>query len=124
AALAIWDKPDSRYLLPDANPQRSGPTPVPPLSYIGPLGYVQFFCSGDIRNDANNLNFGISSGSDTVPPLNGILDSMYMYAVDRNTIIDVVHSRLYRARNISEGRVPDGSDRIGVFPNPTPGDAN
>ncbi|HEU0011850.1 MAG TPA: lamin tail domain-containing protein, partial [Verrucomicrobiae bacterium] len=124
--LVIWDKPESLFSPPDLQHNEGGPKPVPALSYIAPLGYVQFFCSGDIRSAANNLNFSISSGTGNGPSASGILDTLYLHAPppSRATIIDVVQSRLFQARNISEGRVPDGSSRIGVFPNPTPGEAN
>jgi hypothetical protein len=121
ADLVFWDKPGSRF----ATPENNGPRPVPALSYIGPLGYVRFFCSGDVRPAANNLNFGISSGTELrFPPENGILDTNYLYSADRNTIVDVVLCKLFRRRNVAEGRVPDGSSRIVELPNPTPGEAN
>src|SRR5206468_4299066 len=121
--LVIWDKDDRRFHPPDNNPDISGPTPVPPLSYIAPLGFIQFICSGDIKDDANNLNFGISSGSEhgAVP---GVQDTLSIWSVDRWTKIDYVESTLFRAADWSQGRVPDGSSRIGFFPNPTPGEPN
>jgi hypothetical protein len=121
--LVIWDKDVNIWAPVVDDEERTGPTPLKPLSYLGPLGYVQIFCSGDAIEDANNLNFGISS---TRAPVNGILETLTLYNPDRTklTSIDAVNSTLFHAQNISEGRVPDGSSRIGIFPNPTPGEAN
>src|SRR5206468_3447679 len=100
--LVIWDKDVSRFAPPTNNPRISGPTPVPPLSYIAPLGFIQFICSGDIKDDANNLNFGISSGSEhgAVP---GVQDTLSIWSVDRWTKIDYVESTLFRAADWSQG---------------------
>ena len=102
--------------------------PVRPLSYIAPLGYVQLFASGVFDSDqANHVDFRLSSGSDDPPPAPGVpLDKIFVFAPGRNptNIIDTVNCYLWRGRNLSEGRVPDGEERIIVFPNPTPEDSN
>ncbi|MFM1768005.1 MAG: hypothetical protein RJA22_534 [Verrucomicrobiota bacterium] len=100
---------------------------VPALSFIGPRSYVQFFASDLASRDANHLDFGLSSGSDTAPPAPGVpLDRIYLFGPSRTpaSLIDKVDCFLWRGRNLSEGRVPDGENRFIVFPNPTPEESN
>jgi len=86
-------------------PSRS--RPVPDLSFIGPLGFVQMFASDNNNDDApaDEVAFSISSNSG---------DDIYMFANDKFTVLDYVRSTLISTnnngyyRNISEGRVPDG----------------
>ena len=83
--------------------------PVPPLTFIAPLGFVQFFCTkNDITNrPAQELSFSISSDS---------VEDIFMVASNKVTIIDKVRSDR-PLRNTSQGRLPDGGD---VFPGRLP----
>jgi hypothetical protein len=83
--------------------------PVPALSFIAPFGFVQFFATknSDANRPAEELSFSISS--DTA-------ETLYMYASDKATLLDSVHSNQPR-RNTSQGRLPDGGD---VFPGSLP----
>ena len=82
---------------------------ITPLTFIAPLGFVQFFATdnNDSNRPASQLSFSISS--DTV-------EDLFMLASDRTTVIDKVRSDRPR-RNQSQGRLPDGGD---VFPGSLP----
>jgi hypothetical protein len=98
-----------------SNPLES--RPVPPLSFIGPLGFVQFFCTknSDTNRPAEELSFSISS--DTI-------EDLFMVASDKVTILDRVRSDLPR-RNRTQGRLPDGGDVFpGLLPNASPEASN
>ena len=98
--------------------------PVVPLSYIAPLGFAQFFAS-DSAQDANEVDFSLSSGSSgPCPPTGSPLDEIWMFASDRSTVIDHVFSRLCQKKDISEGRVPDGGDTIIQLPGLSPEASN
>ncbi|MEY2408752.1 MAG: hypothetical protein QOF48_1422, partial [Verrucomicrobiota bacterium] len=98
---------------------------VPNLSYIAPQSFVRFWCDDLKSKDADHLDFSLSSGSNLqTPPPNGVLDELYLVASDRATIIDHVLCTLFKQRDVSQGRVPDGAERITYFPNPSPEDSN
>ena len=83
---------------------------VPPLSYIAPLGFVQYFASGsEVAPD--EVKFSLSSS-------NG--DEIWMFAADRTTVIDRVASTLIQQRDVSQGRVPDGAATIITLPSLSP----
>src|SRR5207247_10052206 len=73
---------------------------VPPLSYIAPLGFAQFFAS-DRDQNANEVNFSLSSGSGGCPTNNASLDELWIFASDRATVIDHVFSTLCQKRDTS-----------------------
>jgi len=117
----------------DTNTTRLNPTPqqpvpiraIPNLSYISPTGFVRFWCSDLASKDADHLDFSLSSASDDPPgPPGTAYDMIFLFNRDRLTRIDGVSSTLWRARDISEGRLPDGADRITFFLNPSPEDSN
>ena len=83
---------------------------VPPLSYIAPLGFVQYFASGsEIASD--EVKFSLSSTSG---------DEIWIFAADRTTVIDKVASTLIQQRDISQGRLPDGAATIISLPSLSP----
>lgn len=91
--------------------------PIPALSFIAPLGFVQLFATKNesINPPANELPFSISS--DTVEPL-------FLYANDKSTELDRVISDQPR-RNKTQGRIPDGGDVFrGNLPNTSPEESN
>lgn len=91
--------------------------PVPQLTFIAPLGFVQFFCTknADTNRSAEELSFSISS--DTI-------EDIFMVASNKLTIIDKVRSDRPK-RNTSQGRLPDGGDVFnGWLPNLSPEASN
>jgi len=94
---------------------------VPPLCFIGPLGFVQIFAN-DKDNSADEVKFSLSSTSG---------DDVYIwhYADPGNrlaneTLVDRVTFGPLATANVSRGRVPDGSSNIVVLPNLSPGSRN
>ncbi len=87
--------------------------PVRPLSFIGPLGYIQMYANGG--KDADEVDFSLSSTSG---------DQIFIYAADRATQIDHVTFGPQRAPNISRGRIPDGEDDQIELPSSTPRESN
>lgn len=100
---------------------------VPDRSYIAGQSFIRFWCDSLASKDADHLDFSLSSGSElSVPPVNGILDRIYLFARDRFTVIDnvIVGAQLFRRPGYSQGRIPDGGTNLFVFSNPTPEDSN
>lgn len=91
--------------------------PIPQLSFISPLGFVQLFCTKNEATNApaNELPFSISS--DTV-------EEIFLYAADKSTRLDRVLSDRPR-RDQTQGRIPDGEDVFsGNLPNSSPEESN
>ena len=119
----------SGLLFVDSNYGRTNLSPSPiraitNLSYIGPQSFLRFWCDDLKSKGADHLDFSLSSGSSGQVPPSGILDEIFLVATDRATVIDHVNCTLFQQRNVSQGRVPDGADRITYFPNPSPEDSN
>lgn len=97
---------------PSATP---GNRAIPAYSFIAARGFVQFFASDLAQPDADQLDFKLSSTSETLT----------IYAADRATILDRI---TYGAQttDTSQGRAPDGSDNIVFFvgASATPGASN
>ena len=85
------------------------------LSFIGGRGFWQFFASNLKQKDVDHLDFKLSADGETLSILGN----------DRSTIIDRVTFG-NQSDDVSEGRVPDGSDQVTTFPagRATPGEAN
>lgn len=79
----------------------SNPTnrPIPSLSFIGARSFVQFMATDLDQNDADHLDFKLSSGGETLT----------IYAVNRTTVLERV-SFGNQSDNVSQGRVPDGGN--------------
>ena len=100
--------------------------PIPALSFIAPLGFVQLFASKNNDPDAPANELGFSISSDSVEPI-------YIVAGDRATVIDKVTSNNPQ-RNKTQGRIPDGEDvlieqvlgqtRNRILPNTSPEESN
>jgi len=88
---------------------------IPAFSFIAARGYIQFFASDLAKPDADQLDFKLSSSSETLT----------IYAADRVTVLDRI---TYGAQtpDTSQGRAPDGSDNLVFFPgaSATPGGSN
>jgi hypothetical protein len=118
SGLIFVDKPANLLV-----PSRS--RPMPPLSYISPLGFVQLFASDNNNPDApaEEVAFSISSsGADG--------DEIYIFANNASiyfsagTNIDHVHTSAHPRADTSEGRVPDGGDTIIILPKLSPEASN
>jgi hypothetical protein len=87
---------------------------IPALSFIEALGFVQFIANDLSREDADHLDFKLSSNGETLT----------LYGANRTTVIDRVTFGAQTA-DITQGRLPDGGDSIVFFPNrSTPGASN
>lgn len=88
---------------------------IPGLSYIGGRGFVQFFASDLVKQDADHLDFKLGSAGETLS----------LYGADRATVLDRVTFGA-QSSNISQGRAPDGAETVVFFPEggATPGKSN
>lgn len=106
----------------DNTSKRYGARAMPPLCFIGPLGYVQVFAN-DKDKAADEAKFSISSTKG---------DEIYIWhfqdlqSIPRSgeTIIDHVVLPIYTNANVSRGRVPDGGDDIITLPRLSPKESN
>jgi hypothetical protein len=86
---------------------------VSPLSFIGPHQWVRYFADGDLSRGRDHVNFALDSLGETIRLYNTNLQ-----------VIDSVDFGLCQF-DVSEGRLPDGSQRIVRFPgSSTPAAAN
>ena len=85
---------------------------IAPLSFIGPLGFVQFQADGDRRQGSDHLAFR----------LDGLGESLLLYR-PTGELIDAVYFG-GMADNVSLGRLGDGSSVITNFAPATPGGVN
>ena len=100
--------------------------PIPALSFIAPLGFVQLFASKNNDPDAPANELGFSISSDSIEPI-------FIVAGNRATVIDKVTSNNPQ-RNKTQGRIPDGEDvltelvqrqtRNKILPNTSPEESN
>ncbi len=86
---------------------------VAALSYVGAHDWVCFVADGNPSAGPNHVNFSLDRLGETIR----------LYGPDL-TLIDSVDFGL-QARGVSEGRLPDGTERFASFPGtPSPGTSN
>jgi hypothetical protein len=87
---------------------------VPPLSFVGPNGFVQWVADGNVDEGRNHVNFSLDGGGEV----------LRIYATNGTTIIDTASFGLQRA-GVSQGRLPEGATNMVSFPgSATPGGPN
>lgn len=89
---------------------------IPPLSFINSNAFLLLWCDKDPEKGANHLDFALSSTYG---------ETTSLYLSNRVTLVDrVVFGPQFR--DISMGRLPDGSTNIVYFPSgrATPGESN
>lgn len=79
---------------------------VPPLSFVGGGGFVQIFADDLASDDADHVDFRLSSTSG---------ETLTLYAADRSTVLAQV-SFGPQTLNISQGCLPDGGTNLVFFP--------
>jgi hypothetical protein len=90
---------------------------IVPLSFIGPRGWVRFQADGNPVNGFDHVNFSLNADG----------ESLRLYTVINGTNYFLVTSVYFgpQARDITEGRLPDGGAAITRFPgSATPGESN
>jgi hypothetical protein len=92
------------------NPSISGITnhTIVPYSYVGPGGWVRLYADSDVGAGRDHVNFRLADLGETLR----LYDSNFQ-------LIDSVEFGPVPAQ-MSEGRIPDGGDRIVGLPFPTP----
>ncbi len=110
-----WPVTLSGMVLTDSSGVLPQNRPILPLSFIGPGGFVQFFASDLDEPDADHLDFKLSAGGETLT----------LFDTDRTTVLDRITFG-EQTTDVSQGRTPDGGDRLTFFPagRATPGEAN
>jgi hypothetical protein len=96
--------------LTDVPATEPGRHPLGPLTFIAPEGYVAFTADG--RTEPGHLRFRLSSDGDMI----ALFDRTY------REIDKVIFA--WQTTDVSQGRCPDGADRIEFLPLPTPGLSN
>jgi hypothetical protein len=97
------------------NPSSQGLTqfPVPALSFIGARGFVKCIADTSQSQGRNHVAFTLDGDG-----------AVLRIASPTLGVIDTVSFGL-QTSGVSEGRLPDGGDTFGTFPNsPTPADSN
>ncbi len=87
---------------------------VPPLSFIGPGGFVKWVADANTDQGRNHVSFSLDSDADAIR----------IYASNGSIIIDTV---VFAAQplGVSQGRLGDGTSTIAGFPgSPSPGEPN
>jgi hypothetical protein len=88
-------------------------SPIPPLSFIGAHGWLEYHADGQPGNGPDHVNFNLDKNGETIR----------IYSTN-STLIDSVDYAL-QAVDVSEGRLPDGGSNIVDFPStPTPDASN
>ena len=87
-------------------------SPIPPLSFIAPRGFLKFNADSQPADGGNHVNFRLSSQG----------GSLGLFAVDRTAIHTVMYGP--QAIGVSEGAIADGSPVIAAFSVPTPAKPN
>ncbi len=87
-------------------------SPVRPLSFIDPLGWVRCVADGDPKRGPNHVNFRLNSGGDT----------LRIYATDLATIDNIFYG--LQLPGVSQGRYPDAGANANSFTTPSPGEIN
>jgi hypothetical protein len=82
---------------------------IPPLSFIGPLGFAEFRADGDPSQGFSHLNFRLAANSESLRLASASL-----------AILDTVAFGL-QSNGVSQGRLPDGAAGTSAFAFPTPG---
>lgn len=99
------------YLTDDLNQRQQ--FAIPPLSFIGPNGYLVFHADGAPHNGADHTTFRLSASG----------ESLGLFAANGRLIDAVTFGT--QQRGVSEGRLPDGAARITSFPDTaSPGASN
>ena len=97
--------------------QTSSPTNVilPPLSFIGPQQFIQFFADKLPTNGPTHLDFKLSAAGGTLT----------LFAPDRVTVIEKL-TYGGQVRDLSQGYLPDGNraNVVSFTTTPTPGASN
>jgi hypothetical protein len=87
-------------------------SPMHPLSFIDPLGWLKCIADGNPGKGPNHLNFKMDGDGDT----------LRIYNTD-SSAIDSIYFGL-QLPGISQGRFPDGGPNASGFSTPTPGEKN
>jgi hypothetical protein len=85
---------------------------IAPLSFIGGGGFTLFTADGQTDKGAEHLNFALA-------PEQGMIA---LFAAD-GSLIDSVYYGPQRT-DVSEGRSPNGAEKVSAFAQPTPGGGN
>jgi len=89
-------------------------TQLADLSFVGPADYVKLLADENLENGADHVGFKLRAGGETIG----------LYATNGTTALDTVVFGPQQT-GISEGRLPDGSPAVTVFPDTaSPGDPN
>ena len=89
-----------------------GKSPLRPLSFIDPLGWVKCIADGNPGKGPNHFNFNLASEGDT----------LRIYDTNFNTIDNIYFG--LQLSGVSQGRLPDGGANARNFTTPTPGEQN
>jgi hypothetical protein len=89
-----------------------GKSPLRPLSFIDPLGWVKCIADGNPGKGPNHFNFNLASEGDT----------LRIYDTNFNTIDNIYFG--LQLSGVSQGRLPDGGANASNFTTPTPGEQN
>ncbi len=87
-------------------------SPIRPLSFIDPLGWVRCVADSEPQKGPNHVNFSINSDGDT----------LRLYSTNRITIDNIYYG--LQLPGVSQGRHPDGGPNASSFTTPTPGENN
>src|SRR5262249_18493286 len=79
-------------------------SPIPPLSFIGAHGWLEYHADGQAGNGPDHVNFSLDKNGETIR----------IYSTN-SALIDSVDYAL-QAVDVSEGRLPDGGSNIVDFP--------
>jgi hypothetical protein len=90
----------------------SSKSPIRPLSFIDPLGWVKCIADGEPKKGPNHVNFQLNSDGDT----------LRLYAVNLATIDDIYYG--LQLPGVSQGRYPDAGANANNFTVPSPGEIN
>jgi hypothetical protein len=94
-------------LFTDKTTGLSGEKRIPPLSFIGGLGFIRFWCDGRPKQGADHLDFSLSSSSGEA--------KVGIYYFNSGTAMFVEIDSISfgpQVRDLAEGRLPDGSTNI------------
>ena len=87
--------------------------PIPAGVSIPAGGFLLFYADNDPEQGDLHTNFGLKAGGETI----------FLVAADGTSIVDTYDFGLQTA-DVSEGRLPDGTDNWTFFTTPTPGLSN
>jgi hypothetical protein len=102
------------FLTDDPSTAGRGKFSVPPLSFIGPRGFVQWIADGDADQGRDHVNFSLDAGG----------ESIWLFRGTNFALIDTVAFDT-QLLGVSEGRLPDGQANIVSFiGSATPAESN